>query len=273
MGQSLSERAMLVTLSISQWTARKHDKAVSKEVDNLHGTDNAGRYHKQLLTGEYKEKLRAIQQKVNVIRSFHYTNTLPWLDAGPRILTARCLQKYRVQMTVHIEEFKDLVELFCAEYAFALGQAEADLNSLYSAKDYPATVGDLRRRFHASIAYRPLADEKDFRVKMADDELQAMKQEMAQSMAETRDVINQDLWERLYKPVKHMAETLKDETKVFRDTLVDNLLQVCALLPDLNINDNMDLETKRKEIEQNLCDTDVKKAEAIAETMAGYMGN
>ena len=47
---SLSSRAMLCSLSISMWSARKHDPDASQEIAQRHGAQaDAGRYHKVLL--------------------------------------------------------------------------------------------------------------------------------------------------------------------------------------------------------------------------------
>ncbi len=44
---SLSSRAMLCSLSISMWSARKHDPEASEEIAQRHGAQpDAGRYHK-----------------------------------------------------------------------------------------------------------------------------------------------------------------------------------------------------------------------------------
>jgi len=50
---SLSSRAMLCSLSISMWSARKHDPEASEEIAQRHGAQaDAGRYHKVLLPKE-----------------------------------------------------------------------------------------------------------------------------------------------------------------------------------------------------------------------------
>lgn len=47
---SLSSRAMLCALSISMWSAQKHDREASEEIATRHGAQvDAGRYHKVLL--------------------------------------------------------------------------------------------------------------------------------------------------------------------------------------------------------------------------------
>ena len=47
---SIQNSAMLVSLTVKQWAARKYDKRVSHEVAKTHNTDvDVGRYNKQLL--------------------------------------------------------------------------------------------------------------------------------------------------------------------------------------------------------------------------------
>jgi len=83
---ALSSRAMLCSLSISMWSARKHDPDASQEIAVRHGAQtDAGRYHKVLLP---KEALAEIQKIVSDARQEHYFITLPWDDNGYRVLPA-----------------------------------------------------------------------------------------------------------------------------------------------------------------------------------------
>ena len=64
---SLSSRAMLCSLSISMWSARKHDPEASEEIAQRHGAQpDAGRYHKVLLP---KAALAEIQKIVSEAQS------------------------------------------------------------------------------------------------------------------------------------------------------------------------------------------------------------
>ncbi len=72
---SLSSRAMLCSLSISMWSARKHDREASEEIAQRHGAQaDAGRYHKVLLP---KEALAEIHKIVSEARQEHYFMTCP----------------------------------------------------------------------------------------------------------------------------------------------------------------------------------------------------
>jgi hypothetical protein len=73
---SLSSRAMLCSLSISMWSARKHDREACEEIAQRHGAHpDAGRFRKVLLP---KAALAKIQKVVSEARQEHYFMTLPW---------------------------------------------------------------------------------------------------------------------------------------------------------------------------------------------------
>ena len=72
----ISDKAMLICLHITMWSARKFDKRVSEEVAQSHEANtNAGRYNKHLLDqAEKLEELRALAQRsVGTDRNCHRT--------------------------------------------------------------------------------------------------------------------------------------------------------------------------------------------------------
>jgi hypothetical protein len=73
----LSDRALLVQLNVSQWTARKLDKKATKQVaDSNYASKDAGNYNKKLLP--MSDSLANIHTMTGDIRREFYTNTLPW---------------------------------------------------------------------------------------------------------------------------------------------------------------------------------------------------
>src|SRR5438270_10146005 len=89
---SLPSRAMLCSLSISAWSARKHDRDASEEIAARHGAQaDAGRYHKVLLP---KQALAEIQKIVSEARGEHHFITLPWDDNGYRVLPAAAYMEH-----------------------------------------------------------------------------------------------------------------------------------------------------------------------------------
>lgn len=103
----LSEKAMLVKLSISQWTARKYDRKVSHEVNSQYGANaDAGRYNKVLIA---QEAIKKITKVANEARTFHYYQTLSWSDEGYRMLPAANFMDYSTKMREFRSKFETVV--------------------------------------------------------------------------------------------------------------------------------------------------------------------
>lgn len=88
----LQKNSLIVSLSVSQWTARRHDKEITKEVKNTHNaSEDAGRYNKLLVAKEHTDPINKVAGKA---RTFHYENTLPWGDNNERLLPTKNYFKY-----------------------------------------------------------------------------------------------------------------------------------------------------------------------------------
>ncbi|MCJ5690423.1 hypothetical protein LPJ08_29135, partial [Klebsiella pneumoniae] len=84
---TLSTRAMLVYVKISVWSARKLDKKqTQKTIKDAGATNDAARVNKHLLANA-DAKLREVQRVANQIRAYVDANTLPWDDAGNRLVS------------------------------------------------------------------------------------------------------------------------------------------------------------------------------------------
>jgi len=93
-----------------------------------------------------------------------------------------------------------------------------------------------------------------------------------------------EVWTRLFDRVKHMAEKLADPKAIFRDSMVENAREICALLPRLNFADDPNLEAMRQQVEATLLkhpdalrnDPDLRRdtaaeAKAIMDKMSVFM--
>src|SRR5262249_52087416 len=75
---TVADRAVLVNLSISQWSAAKSDKTVNREVAQKHGSEEKmGNYRKQLVA---KDAVKKYTELAGAIRAEFYRMTLPWGD-------------------------------------------------------------------------------------------------------------------------------------------------------------------------------------------------
>ncbi len=279
---NLSDRALLVQLSVSQWTARKYDKKVTNEVASAHGTTTAaGRYNKSLLP--MNDYLDRVHKKTTHIRTKFYENTLPWGIEGTMMLPTSNYLQFMTDFRKEKGEWQYLVNEFVGNYDQLRLDAKRLLGSLYNDEDYP-DESDVARKFKMDMAIFPVPN-TDFRVAIASDELTRIQEDVEKRIADAQTTAMKEVWDRLYDRVKHMAEKLADPKAIFRDTMVENTKELCALLPRLNFMDDPNLEQLRQQVEASLIkhpdalrnDPDLRRdtaaeAKAIMDKMSTFMG-
>jgi hypothetical protein len=280
---TLSSKAVLVQLNISQYTARKFDRKVSEEVAASHGTNiSAGRYNKSLLPAN--DALAHVHQKTTLIRTEYYRNTLPWGIEGTQLLPSANYMDFMTEFRKHKAEWNGLVDTFINEYPALKVDARRSLGSMYKEEDYPE-ASTIHRKFRMDLAVSPVP-EADFRVTLGDGEIETLKAEVEQRVGEAAHVAMQEVWSRLYDRVKHIADKLGDPKAIFRDSMLENAQEICDLLPKLNFQEDPNLDLLRKQVEEKLLghhpdalrnDLDkrvavAQEADLILKVMQGCMG-
>ena len=279
---NLSDRALLVQLNVSQWTARKYDRRTSVEVARNHGTTlDAGRYNKALLP--MADLLDNIHKKTNSVRTKYYANTLPWGIDGTQMLPTSNYLAFMSEFRKERDDWNSLVRLFVDNYDDLKDNARRVLGSLWDPTDYPAKH-EIGSKFHMDMAVYPVPS-SDFRVSIASAELTRIQQDVERRVTESQQKAMADLWQRIHDRVKHMAEKLADPKAIFRDTLVENIQEQCAMLTRLNFAEDPNLEAMRQEVESKLIhhpdalrnDPDLRRdtaaeAKAIMDKMSVFMG-
>jgi len=245
----LRDDAMIVRLSISTWTARKFDKGVTARVNSEYAVaDTAGRYNKALIA---KEAIQEITKAVSAARTFHYANTLPWDDGGGRILPAANFLPYSKKMRELKDAHEIAVRSFIANYDAYREDSAVRLGKMFNPDDYPGK-SEIERKFGFGTDIDPVPTAEDFRVDISSKDSSRIKKEL--------EVIGK------------FAEKLGDKTAVFRDSLVENVIELVNLLPRLNVANDANLEKLCKETEKKLCtlapDT-LRNDEAVREKAAG----
>lgn len=280
---SLIDKALLVQLNISQWTARKYDRKATQNVAvNFNTTTSAGRYNKALLP--MNDYLDRVHKKTTLIRTKFYTNTSPWGIEGTFMLSSKNYLPFTNEFRKEKGEWQYLVDDFLNNYKDLKDNAKRFLNDLYDETDYPPQ-DMLAKKFSMDLAIFPVPS-TDFRVAIGDEELAEIQKDVERRVMDAQNHAMQDLWDRLYKQVEHMTEKLSDPKAIFRDSMVDNARELCSLLPRLNFTDDPNLENLRQQVEANIArhhpdalrnDPDLRQdtaaeAKAIMEKMKTFMG-
>ena len=246
----IQNSSMLVDLNISVWTGRKQDKKVSEEIDAAKSTKvKAGNYHKRLLANT---KLDEVQKLVASIRVWHYEQTLPWSDGGSRLLPMANFFDYKQKLGELETEYVQSVEEFLQQYPTLISAAAFQLGDLYNAEEYPS-VEKLREKFRFKYVFLPVPEIGDFRVDVNEQHKAELVKQFEQFYENKLSDAMKDAWDRLHDCLSKMSDKLAGEEKqIFRDSLVNNAVDLCSLLTKLNVTNDSKLESARKQLESAL---------------------
>ena len=251
----LSRKAVLVSMPISQWSARRLDRNITNEVNRSHGAvDDAGRYNKLLIEKRRLEELR--HAVTNLKQNIFYRYTRPWLDEGTRVLPNALFHKFMEEWRAGVAAFDAAADAFAKDYELFIRERKTALNGLYNEQDYP-TSEEIRAKFSAAVKFVPFPDTEDFRADLDDTTKADIKAEIVASAREAESKIQTHTMEQIATVVGAMAERLKayssrtegDRSGYFRDSLVENVRELVELLPAFNMGNDpviTDLYTRMK---------------------------
>jgi len=230
------------------WEARKFDRRVTEEVEESYKT--SGRWNKSLIN---REALSTIATIISRARVYHYKNTVPWAGEDALIPVEK-LEEYNRKM----EGFKTQLAIAVEEFYYGYPQyiAEARENDeTFNQNHYPPQ-DRIRNKFAINITYLPVPITGDIRVDLPDGMRQEVERRLQAEQARLQKEINVNLWNRIYTTVHRMAERLSTTDRVFRDSLMGNVTDLCNMLYSLNVNQDPNLEAMRKKLEEKLASTD-----------------
>lgn len=279
----LYSRAMLVSMNVSAWTARKYDRKVSKEVADSHNASiDAGRYNKHLMPAD-AESYKALTSHIGALRALHIAQTLPWNDEGWRVLPVSNYYHYTDLMREGKHTFDRLLAEFVADYPNLRAEAQRQFNGLFNPDDYPSNVSG---RYSHAIKLKPVPTGGDWRVQLSEEEIKVLAETTEASTKAAFEEAQNDTAKRLFKVVASIHERLSTRDKckkcdgtgttvetrknankgdevscwicngegtsaaTFHDTLITNARELCDVLKRINLTDDAKLEELRRQTEK-----------------------
>lgn len=250
----ITDKAMIAKLSISQWTARRFDKAVSRQAATAAKASNdAGRFNKLLIP---KEALADIARVVNSARAYYYASTLPWDDFGGRILPSVSFMAYSEEMRKFQRMFNHAVDAFTRAYPSVRDAAQARLGAMYCAADYP-TVHAIAGKFLFAHYVEPIPSAGDFRVALSESVRRAIKADLDAKLRQRLHAATCDVFRRLADVVEKFRAKTAVPDAVFRDSLLGNVRELVEAIPALNIAEDAELTRVAKNVRRLIADCSV----------------
>lgn len=243
----IQNKAMVVNLTIRQWSARKFDRKATSEVETNHNTKNAGRFNKILIA---VDELKKVSKVANQIRGFHYANTLPWGDDGSRLLPSANFLNYSQKIGELKNEFETAVNKFCVAYPSLIQEAQVRLNGLFNPLDYPADVSGC---FEVKTVFTPVPDAGDFRVNLEKSEIEELENSLRTELQNRIEGSKHEVWERIKGVLQAMVSRLGEKKAIFRDSLITNISDLIELLPKLNFSEDSAINDMCESLKVLLC--------------------
>ena len=257
---SIASSAMLVELNISTWTARKLDKKVSAEVDLAKGTKtSAVNVNKNLLAGT--GFLDTITKYAANARAWHLSQTLPWSDNGLRLLPVSNFITYKEQLNTLETNFNALVEKFIVAYPNLVSAAAFQLGALFNRDEYP-DADKVANKFKFNCNFLPVPTAGDFRVDINEESKQELIASCNNAYQDRLNSAMKDAWSRLHEHLLRMSDRLSDgeegKNKIFRDSLIENAVELVDLLKHFNLTNDPSMEQARLDLRDAINDHDAQ---------------
>lgn len=282
---SIATSAMIGSLNISVWEARKLDRNTQAEVLANKGAKSrrAATVSKHLFSE--CPSLEAIKTLRGEARVWFNNATLPWDDNGGRLITTAQYMKVMDQAAKFEHRFNTLLDIFVSVYQTEISKQAFEMGALFDRSEYPP-VNEVRGKFRFALSVSPVPLAGDFRVDIGNEAAAQLKAQYERALADRVSGAVADTWQRVKQQVEWVHERMtavlehdpdaveeiptKDEygnvvsveiKKKRRPKLYDSMLEqgleLCTLLKDLNVTNDPRLEQARQDLEAALTRVDL----------------
>ena len=247
----LSDKVVLVKLTIRRAALTKRDAVLTANLQ-AQEKDNS----LTVLTKLFKDKDSAINQimaKYGEVYQYHKKHTLPYMDAGPRILPNDMYMEYTQEMKHRIAQVDNLLDTYMPMYDQLVLDDVMYRNSGHAAgranvSEYPS-ADDFRMSMSAELRFQPMPDASHFLFDLSEDDVASFKR----AEEEAAQAANADTVQRMLKPIQALVTKLGEyqglKGERFHNSLVENVIDGCTLARKLAINPTPELLADIAELE------------------------
>ena len=236
---NLNEKAFLMQVNRRMYSPYLHDKEESIKF-------GAGNVTKHLFEGK-DNIVKETNAVFGALYKYVTDMTVPWAT-GVRLLNANLYMEFSTELRKHVDDANSAVDKLAANWDTAvqidynrmlrIAQAKGKPN-LANINDYP-DVQTLRSKYGVDVQYMPVptADGFDPRLGMSDADQASVQDRVNDAEANgAKYVINQML-EPMSDAVKKLQVNIGDTGSIFRDSLIDNMVEVADRMGRINISDD-----------------------------------
>lgn len=230
----LANKCMIIDVRISKWNGYRTDSQASRDL----AEDGSAVVTKRIVT---REALADITTAYNALKAHRDKHTLPWSEKGPRIMTRNIYELFMSGYDELEQQFNDAVDEFITvKYPPLRDKA-------VNGSEYPPPE-ELRRKFKVDLDIDGIVEPEDFCVALPEDELIRLRATMEESLTRRLIAAMTDVWMQITGLLKHYIAKMSNPEEIFRDSTVNNLVELMNILPGLNVMSDPKLREIRKQV-------------------------
>lgn len=247
---SIKDKAILVEVNLSVWSASKTDKEVSDDISiRKTGSVGNGRFVKSLMPSD--PYLKEITRLSNKIRNVFDRETLDW-EGSTRVLPIEKLDRWKEYVRSVKNTWDYIINEFISHYDTRKSMAQLALGDLYNEDDYPSE-DELRSKFNFNVSYKAFPD-TDFRVQVDEETMQELKASAEKNIATKTNEALASVWTKLVTNIEAIAKSTARDKGRIHASLFDNLRNLLDTIDAFNINSDPDIAAVAAEAKNLLVD-------------------
>ena len=256
----LNEKAMLVKVELKKWGGTKTDKSLAEEISDNHSTDSSLYSVSKKLTNN--ATLKAIKKIDGLIRTDCIYSGAgyrgfchAWDNNGNYLLPIDAKDKFEKRFAEYRDDREKLVKQFLSEYPNIIDDARVEFGSTFNESDFPHP-NEIEDCFSCEVIKNPVPSTDDIRVNLSKDEIDELKANgKAQEDAKIKEITGSVI-DKVNGVLGHFSEKIK-AGETFRDSTLDKVIDLCDVLPALNIDGDAKIHQAHQSLMDVFHNTDI----------------
>jgi len=240
---SLSNEAVLVTLSQRKPSRTKYDETASRKItDESDAEAGSARVTKVILDAK-GFKLGEIFTIFGQVKKALEYNSHPWAR-GTQVMPVKKLGEFMEYYRKTMREIEILLPKAVEELPEIKANAEKRLGTMFKEGEFPGE-DDLLAAFFMDVKIWPIPENSnDIRVTQNAD---IVGEALAAQIAEKSVEVTRSLWSVFYAAVKKFCDTIDNGDVKVTKPLIDGLQKALDHIPDMNITNEAEIDKMREE--------------------------
>jgi len=243
--KGLDEKAVLVQLKRSMFGTSRRDEVESE----AYGAGNVVKH----LFQDKACRMAAVKSAYSEVYTYVNENTVPWAK-GVRMLNIDHYFDFTAGLRQRIDHASAKVADLVAHWDYEvqrdlarLARIEQDKGkapgSLANPDNYPdaSEIGD---RFGIDVQYMPVPTTGDFRVNISDEDKASLQRQLEEAEDAAAKHVIQQMLEPMQRAVEKLNVPIGQDGSVFRDSLIDNMVEVAERMERVNVSDDPEVSEK-----------------------------